>query len=159
MPLNLNIVNNYTIPCPVSFSFYIGSRGVCLAISNMFQLTILLCYYFLMKNIDSSLIAPCGMNCSLCLGYQREKNHCKGCRNEKEIMYKTNDSAYCVIKKCEFFNKIKTEIFDPVAEEIDKIVNGLIIPIVHNFILQMKFCQSRILLHILFLILSQHLHI
>lgn len=61
-----------------------------------------------MKNIDSSLIAPCGMNCSLCLGYQREKNHCKGCRNEKEIMYKTNGSAYCVIKKCEFLKKSKS---------------------------------------------------
>ncbi len=40
-------------------------------------------------------------------------------------------------KISDFFNKIKTEIFDPVAKEIDKIVNGLIIPIIHNFILVM----------------------
>lgn len=59
------------------------------------------CYYFLMKKIEPPLIAPCGMNCSLCLGYQREKNHCKGCRNEKAIEYKTKGSAKCVIKKCE----------------------------------------------------------
>lgn len=26
-----------------------------------------------------SLIAPCGMNCRLCMAYQRSKNHCPGC--------------------------------------------------------------------------------
>jgi hypothetical protein len=25
------------------------------------------------------MIAPCGMNCALCIGYQREKNRCGGC--------------------------------------------------------------------------------
>lgn len=27
-----------------------------------------------------SLIAPCGMNCSICMAYLREKNKCPGCR-------------------------------------------------------------------------------
>ncbi|MDD5456566.1 MAG: hypothetical protein PHV30_05985 [Candidatus Margulisbacteria bacterium] len=26
-----------------------------------------------------ALIAPCGMNCAICLGYLREKNKCPGC--------------------------------------------------------------------------------
>ncbi len=61
-----------------------------------------------MKTTDTSLIAPCGMNCSLCLGYQREKNHCNGCRNEKNIKYKTKGSANCVIKNCELLKDTKS---------------------------------------------------
>jgi len=48
----------------------------------------------------ADLIAPCGMNCRLCLGFQREKNHCSGCRNEQDISYRTSGSASCVIKNC-----------------------------------------------------------
>jgi hypothetical protein len=61
-----------------------------------------------MKTTDTSLIAPCGMNCSLCLGYQREKDHCKGCRNEKNIKYKTKGSTNCVIKNCELLKDTKS---------------------------------------------------
>lgn len=35
------------------------------------------------NKIKTTLIAPCGMNCALCLGYQRKKNKCPGCRNRK----------------------------------------------------------------------------
>lgn len=49
--------------------------------------------------MKSKLIAPCGMNCSLCMAYLREKNKCPGCR---EL---TKDNAVsclrCVIRKCE----------------------------------------------------------
>lgn len=31
--------------------------------------------------INESMISPCGMNCALCSGYQRTKNHCPGCKN------------------------------------------------------------------------------
>ncbi len=62
-----------------------------------------------MKGTDESLIAPCGMNCSLCLGYQREKSHCNGCRNEKNIKYKTKGSANCVIKNCELLKDTKSK--------------------------------------------------
>lgn len=55
-----------------------------------------------------SLIAPCGMNCSLCLGYQREKNHCSGCRNEINIKYKTKGSLHCVIKNCSILKNNKS---------------------------------------------------
>ena len=49
-----------------------------------------------MKN--NIIIAPCGMNCSLCLGFQREKNKCPGCRadwqkNKKYI-------RKCIIRNC-----------------------------------------------------------
>jgi len=27
----------------------------------------------------TTLIAPCGMNCAICMAYLREKNHCSGC--------------------------------------------------------------------------------
>jgi hypothetical protein len=28
---------------------------------------------------NTTLIAPCGMNCAICMAYLREKNHCSGC--------------------------------------------------------------------------------
>lgn len=47
------------------------------------------------RNNISLLIAPCGMNCALCLAYQREKNHCEGCRSKEKSGVKK-----CVIKNC-----------------------------------------------------------
>ncbi len=47
------------------------------------------------------LIAPCGMNCGICIGYLREKRPCGGC-------FKTNDDnkpnvcRSCKIVNCEF---------------------------------------------------------
>jgi hypothetical protein len=29
---------------------------------------------------ENALIAPCGMNCGVCMAYLREKNKCPGCR-------------------------------------------------------------------------------
>ena len=51
-----------------------------------------------MDGMIPDLIAPCGMNCRLCLGYQREKKHCEGCRNEIDIEYKTKACNSCIIK-------------------------------------------------------------
>jgi hypothetical protein len=51
-----------------------------------------------------ALIAPCGMNCSLCVAYLRDKNKCPGCR----LQGKAVDSNYCrkcIIKNCEILNK------------------------------------------------------
>ena len=50
--------------------------------------------------VKEEMIAPCGMNCTLCSAFQREKNHCAGCRNEKDILYKAGGSSSCVIKNC-----------------------------------------------------------
>ena len=45
------------------------------------------------------LIAPCGMNCGLCIGYLREKNKCEGCRLLSE--YKPEYCKKCIIINCE----------------------------------------------------------
>lgn len=50
--------------------------------------------------MNEDLIAPCGMNCRLCISFQRTKNSCKGCRNMDEIIYVTKGSRLCVIKTC-----------------------------------------------------------
>lgn len=44
-------------------------------------------------------IAPCGMNCSLCLAYQREKNRCAGCNTITEK--KVSHLSTCKIRNCE----------------------------------------------------------
>lgn len=45
------------------------------------------------------IIAPCGMNCGICIGHIRDKNNCPGCR---EI--DTDKSSYvrkCIIRSCQ----------------------------------------------------------
>lgn len=52
---------------------------------------------------DTQLIAPCGMNCGVCLAYLREKRKCPGCHGEDAY-----DSAYgvkCIIRNCEIVKK------------------------------------------------------
>jgi hypothetical protein len=47
----------------------------------------------------TSLIAPCGMNCSVCIAFLREKNKCQGCRSPD--MGKSVSILRCRIKNCE----------------------------------------------------------
>jgi hypothetical protein len=47
----------------------------------------------------STLIAPCGMNCRLCLAYARDKNVCPGCRGDDT--FKNISCVRCRIKNCE----------------------------------------------------------
>lgn len=49
--------------------------------------------------MNSALIAPCGMNCRLCMAYGRERKPCPGCRGEDTNKAKT--CAGCKIKNCE----------------------------------------------------------
>ncbi len=55
-----------------------------------------------MKSLNKySLIAPCGMNCGICMAYLREKNKCPGCR-----VVDTNKPitrVRCKIKNCKYF--------------------------------------------------------
>ncbi|OLS14585.1 MAG: hypothetical protein RBG13Loki_1776 [Promethearchaeota archaeon CR_4] len=44
------------------------------------------------------LIAPCGMNCSICGAYLRARNKCPGCRADK--VHKPVTIAQCKIKNC-----------------------------------------------------------
>ncbi len=46
-----------------------------------------------------NLIAPCGINCAICLAFIREKNHCPGCREEDEN--KSKSCLSCIIINCE----------------------------------------------------------
>jgi Protein of unknown function (DUF3795) len=47
---------------------------------------------------NSTLIAPCGINCRLCRAYVRNKKACPGCRGDDGFKSKT--CATCRIKNC-----------------------------------------------------------
>ncbi|HII07925.1 MAG TPA: DUF3795 domain-containing protein [Methanotrichaceae archaeon] len=49
--------------------------------------------------IPTKLIAPCGMNCRLCLAYTRDKKPCPGCRGDDSP--KPESRVGCRIKNCE----------------------------------------------------------
>ena len=53
--------------------------------------------------MDKKLIAPCGMNCGICLGYLRDKNKCPGCWINNE--HKNKSRNKCIIKNCELLAK------------------------------------------------------
>lgn len=53
--------------------------------------------------MNIQLIAPCGMNCGICLANLRDKNICYGCWNEDEN--KLNYCTKCVIRNCELLQK------------------------------------------------------
>ena len=55
----------------------------------------------------SSLIAPCGGNCGICLAYLREKNKCPGCRAADTN--KAITVLRCKIKNCEVIQKGKVK--------------------------------------------------
>ena len=57
--------------------------------------------------LNTSLIAPCGMNCSLCSAYQREKNHCAGCITIG--LPKVNHCSTCAIRNCEMLKEGKSK--------------------------------------------------
>jgi hypothetical protein len=50
-----------------------------------------------------SLVAPCGMNCGICVAYLREKNKCPGCRGADTDKPVTR--VRCKIKTCKIFLK------------------------------------------------------
>jgi hypothetical protein len=52
----------------------------------------------IMKRISRNLIAPCGMDCGVCIAHLREKNSCPGCRMVDDKKPKTR--ALCKIKNC-----------------------------------------------------------
>ena len=52
-----------------------------------------------MKSLSEDLIAPCGMNCSICRGYLRDNNKCPGCRGSN--INKPVTRTDCKIKNCD----------------------------------------------------------
>ena len=49
--------------------------------------------------LEPELIAPCGMNCGLCMAYVRDKRGCLGCRAGDEG--KAESCLACTIRTCE----------------------------------------------------------
>ena len=54
------------------------------------------------KTTKPGLIAPCGINCRVCIAYLREKNTCQGCRIN--TIAKPITRAQCKIKNCNELN-------------------------------------------------------
>lgn len=61
----------------------------------------------LKKSHKISLIAPCGMNCGICMAYLRDKNKCPGCRGGNEN--KSKSCLNCKITNCKVFQKGKVK--------------------------------------------------
>ena len=51
------------------------------------------------NKIDNSLIAPCGMNCGICMAHLRERKKCYGCNNDDKDQ--PFHCTKCMIKFCE----------------------------------------------------------
>lgn len=49
--------------------------------------------------ISQELIAPCGINCGLCMAYMRDRKPCPGCLGDDSL--KTKVRVLCRIKNCE----------------------------------------------------------
>lgn len=54
----------------------------------------------------TTLIAPCGMNCGVCMAYLRDKNKCSGCRGS--TIDKPRTRLECKIKNCEHFQNVNS---------------------------------------------------
>jgi hypothetical protein len=48
----------------------------------------------------SELIAPCGMNCGICIAYLRPMNRCAGCNTDS--VNKPQSCKKCSIKNCDY---------------------------------------------------------
>lgn len=58
--------------------------------------------------IKAELIAPCGMNCVICMGrLLKDKNKCPGCRGND--IYKPKYCVGCVILNYDFLKKSKSK--------------------------------------------------
>ncbi len=53
------------------------------------------------------LIAPCGMNCGICMAYQRTKNVCPGCWEDSKT--KSKSCISCIIKNCEYLAETESK--------------------------------------------------
>lgn len=56
--------------------------------------------------ITLSLIAPCGMNCGICMAHLREKKQCAGCLGSDEG--KPAHCVQCRIKNCAYLKETTT---------------------------------------------------
>lgn len=57
---------------------------------------------------DKNMIAPCGMNCTLCLAHQRKEKRCDGCNGDNAT--KPTHCLKCVIKNCPTIKSNETKL-------------------------------------------------
>lgn len=55
--------------------------------------------------LNSAMIAPCGMNCGLCIGYQRTRNRCLGCHGDD-----VNEPKHCVVCRIKHCAETESEV-------------------------------------------------
>ncbi len=61
-----------------------------------------------MKSLNKfTLVASCGINCGICIGYLREKNKCPGCRAIDSTQPITRIN--CRIKNCQIYQTTKAK--------------------------------------------------
>ena len=65
--------------------------------------------------IKSELIAPCGMNCAICMGHLLRKNKCPGCRGNDTN--KTQTCIDCIIINCENQKEAKSKFCSEKCEK------------------------------------------
>jgi len=65
--------------------------------------------------MNAKLIAPCGMNCAVCIGHLREKNKCPGCNFMDEE--KSDYCRKCIIKHCEILKEKNLQFCSPECEK------------------------------------------
>jgi uncharacterized protein DUF3795 len=53
--------------------------------------------------MKTTLIAPCGMNCGICIGYLRAKNKCPGCRSQSKNIQ--GACRKCLIINCKILKE------------------------------------------------------
>jgi hypothetical protein len=61
-----------------------------------------------------ALVAPCGMNCGLCMRYLRDKDRCQGCRSGDDG--KAKSVLACKIRKCEKIRTFESEFCSECAD-------------------------------------------
>lgn len=65
--------------------------------------------------INSKLIAPCGMNCGICISHLRDKNKCLGCREMSEG--KPEGCRKCIIMHCKILKEKKMTFCSDTCEK------------------------------------------
>jgi hypothetical protein len=54
-------------------------------------------------SITPKLIAPCGMDCGVCMAYLRDNNHCSGCNSTGDSNdFRARHCELCAIRNCQF---------------------------------------------------------
>jgi hypothetical protein len=65
--------------------------------------------------LNDAMIAPCGMNCEICIGHIRKRNKCPGCRELDA--YKSSYGRECYIRGCQILNSNNWEFCSDKCEK------------------------------------------